>query len=207
MNNIDFLPDRIRDARIRRQRLILRICLLGVCAAAMCVLSYGFRGRIASARAEVRVLEDRKNNATQQASLRSSLEGQLGELMMKKEIEETLGRRVSVEEVLGELQRLLPESMALSTLSLETVEVKTPLESAKDPSGRASRSREQQFRVAKRVRVVLTGLASTNVDVANFIGQISSSSMFEDVNMGYAKDVVYRGRPARQFQASCLVVR
>jgi Tfp pilus assembly protein PilN len=109
--------------------------------------------------------------------------------------------------VLGELQRLLPESMALSTLSLETVEVKTPLESAKDPSGRASRSREQQFRVAKRVRVVLTGLASTNVDVANFIGQISSSSMFEDVNMGYAKDVVYRGRPARQFQASCLVVR
>jgi Tfp pilus assembly protein PilN len=208
MNHIDFLPERIREARVRRQRLILRIGLLCVCAIAMVGLSYGLRARIATARGEVRMLESRSDNASQQASLRSSLEAQLADLMMKKEIEEALGRRVSVEEVLSELQRVLPESMAVSTLSLETVDVRLPVESAKAAAGgRAARSNEEQFRSAKRVRVILTGLALTNVDVANFIGQLSSSPMFEDVNMGYAKDVTFRGRSARQFQASCYVVR
>jgi len=59
----------------------------------------------------------------------------------------------------------------------------------------------------KRMRLVLTGLAPTDVDVANFIGQLSASPLFEDVNMGYAKTVSVEGLTAREFQASCYVVR
>ena len=59
----------------------------------------------------------------------------------------------------------------------------------------------------KRLRLVLTGLAPGDVDVANFIGQLSGSPVFEDVNMGYARNVEFNGRLAREFQASCYVIR
>jgi hypothetical protein len=57
----------------------------------------------------------------------------------------------------------------------------------------------------KRVRLMLTGIAPGDVDVANFIGQLSASPLVEDVNMGYAKTVEFRGRLAREFQASCYI--
>jgi Tfp pilus assembly protein PilN len=59
----------------------------------------------------------------------------------------------------------------------------------------------------KRVQLLVTGLAPSDVDVANFIGHLSASPLFEDVNMGYAKNVVVRGRTAREFQATCFVAR
>ena len=50
-------------------------------------------------------------------------------------------------------------------------------------------------------------MAPTDVDVANFIGQLAGSRVFEDVNMGYARNVPFRTRTARKFQVSCYVIR
>ena len=61
--------------------------------------------------------------------------------------------------------------------------------------------------VSRRIRLVLTGLAPSDIDVANFIGQLASSPLFEDVNMGYAKTVFHENYEAREFQASCFIVR
>jgi len=208
MDSVDFLPERIRTQRVRRRRLALHACLLALCAAALGGLGYAFQGRIRSARAELALVAGRGDNVSQQIALRGTLEAQMADLMVKKEIEETLGRRVGILEVLAELQRVLPESMALTNLTLETVEVQMPVEPAKaGASGRAVARGKAASRSVKRVRVLLTGLAPTNVDVANFIGQLSGGRMFEDVNMGYARDVTFRARSARQFQVSCLVVR
>ncbi len=57
----------------------------------------------------------------------------------------------------------------------------------------------------KRVRLLITGVAPGDVDVANFIGQLSASPLLEDVNMGYTKTVEYRGHLAREFEASCYI--
>jgi len=72
------------------------------------------------------------------------------------------------------------------------------------PAGAQPRKEDK---AVHRVRLVLTGLAPTDVDVANFIGQLSASRLFEDVTMGYAKNVSFRGRSAREFRASCYVAR
>ena len=53
----------------------------------------------------------------------------------------------------------------------------------------------------------LTGLSPTDIEIANFIGQLSASPLFEDVNMGYARTEEFDGRVGRKFQASCLVAR
>jgi len=43
--------------------------------------------------------------------------------------------------------------------------------------------------------------------VANFIGQLSASLLFEEVSMGFARTETFRGRSARRFQASCYLVK
>ena len=59
----------------------------------------------------------------------------------------------------------------------------------------------------KRVHIFFTGLATSDVDVANFIGQLATSQLLEDVNMGYAKNVTVKGKIAREFSDSCYVSR
>ena len=130
--------------------------------------------------------------------------------MIKGRIEEQLGRRVGTLDVLGELQRVMPESLALTHMTMETVEV--PLELAPAERRNASnrpvaRSGKTKNKMIKRVRLVLTGMAPTDVDVANFIGQLAGSRLFEDVSMGYARNVSFRNRAARQFQANCYLTR
>ena len=130
--------------------------------------------------------------------------------MIKSRIEEQLGRRVSTLDVLGELQRVLPESTTLTNLTMETVEMPVLTDPSKSRNGSSramSAKGRSKPRTVKRVRLVLTGLAPTDVDVANFIGQLAGSKLFEDVAMGYAKNETFRGNDARKFQANCYLTR
>lgn len=211
MREIDFLPDRIRAQRGRHRRLTVQGYLLAVCVAALAVLAYAFQARVRAAQEELEILTDRSEGVRQQLQLRQDLEGQLADLMIKKRIEELLGRRVGTLDLLGELQRVMPESMALTGLTMETVEVQESIEpgGGRNESNRAvaAGSPADTTRTIKRVRLLLTGMASSDVDVANFIGQLASSQVFEDVNMGYARNITFRSRAARKFQASCYVAR
>ena len=211
MTNIDFLPERVRTHRARRRRLRRQGYLLVVCALGLAILGYARHGRLARAEAELDMLLDRHSNMKCQLEARTALEQQLAELMLKKRIDEHLGSRIDALDVLAELGRVMPESMALTNLNLEAMDMPVSGSSGRYESARAgdadSGRGKGRERTERRVRLTFTGLAPSDVDVANFIGQLSASSLFEDVNMGYAKNVVFRGRAAREFQANCYVVR
>jgi len=209
---VDFLPERIKVQRARRQRLVTQGYLLALCVAALAVVGYMRQGRINLAGAELRQTTKHTENVQTRLSILNSLEHQQAELMIKKRISDHLGSRVRANDVLAELQRLLPESMALTSLDMETMHLNVSVSRAgkSNVSARAvsaSAKNPRQDREVRRVRLELTGLAPTDVGVANFIGQLSASKLFEDVTMGYAKNVDFRGRSAREFRASCYVVR
>ena len=213
MENIDFLPEQIKAQRARRRRLMRQGYLLGLCALVLLGLAYTRQMRISKALAELDMLEVRADNVACQLAALEGLRKQQADLLIKKQINDHLGSRINAMEVLVELGELLPESMALTRLEMETKEFRVPVEyvanvhSAARASAAPSERKRKKERIVKRVRLVLTGLAPTDVDVANFIGQLSASHVFEDVNMGYAKNLVFRGRTAREFQASCYVVK
>ena len=134
----------------------------------------------------------------------------MADLLMKKRIDAELGGRTDCTAILAELCRVTPPNLALASLELQAGEVlQTP-----DGGGSARRSARPAVAGAggrgsvpvRRVQLVITGLAPSDVDVANFIGQLSASCLFEDVNMGYARTVDFRGRMAREFRASCYLV-
>lgn len=212
MNSVDFLPERIRRQRQSRARHIRQGYLLVLLVAGLVVLGLVRSHAVREARAELHLLRKRTANAERQLAMRRSLEGELKDLLIKKRIDERLGSRANVLAVLSELQSVLPPSMSLTALDVETVEVQ---------DGRRGKARGAGPRgtipkaasvggsdtAESRVHVTLTGLAPTDVDVANFIGQLSASPLFEDVSMSYARNVEFRGRSARAWKASCLVIR
>jgi len=215
MEKIDFLPERIRNQRARGKRLVRQAYLLGLCIAAMAVLAYDRQARISNAQGELVLLTGRSANVQRQLAMLGMLESEQAELYLKKRINDHLGSRVKTLVVLAELERLMPEGIALTNLHVETMDVSTPIfpVGTRNASARAAAAPAPEAdpktpqNVVKRRRVVITGLAPTDVDVANFIGQLASSKLFEEVTMGYAKNVVFRGRSAREFQTSCYVVR
>ena len=214
MHDIDFLPRRIIIQRARRQRLVRDSYLVALCVVGLAALGYWRHDCLRQARAELQETSQRSQDVQTRLKILDSLEHQQAELMIKKRIADHLGSRVNTQDVMAELQRLLPTSMALSSLNLETMEVRVPVTRSKSgrtntslrvsPAGVQPRKEERSL---YRVRLVLTGLAPTDVDVANFIGQLAASRLFEDVTMGYAKTVSFRGRSAREFRASCYVAR
>lgn len=209
MDHVNFLPQRIRSQRAKRGRRVRQAYLLLLCAAALVGLGYVRQHRVEAARADVALLKGSAEDLRQQAARRDVLQRQLQDLSIRKQVQEHLGSRVSAQVVLAELHRQMPPSLCLTSLELETMEVPLARKALTNVSVRATVAggAERRPETAKRLRLTLTGLAPNDVDVANFIGQLSSSPLFEDVNMGYSRSVTYKGRMAREFRASCYVVR
>jgi Tfp pilus assembly protein PilN len=210
MNDLDFLPDRIRRERQRRRRLVRQAYLLILCVGGLALLGYLRQGTVSEAQAQLQQIQDRSSSLRQQLALRDELEKQQAELMIMERVEGQLGSRVSALDVLAELERLMPETMSLTSLDLDTMELRP--HAGMNRGGRVSGSHAvdasaSPARSTRRLRMVLTGVAPSDVDVANFIGQLSASPVFEDVNMGYSRSMVYRDHLAREFQASCYVRR
>jgi len=182
--------------------------LLGLCLLSMVGLTLIRQGRISSARADLATLTCRGEEVRQQVAMVAPLEKQMADLLIKKRIDEELGGRTDCTAILAELCKLMPNNLALVSLELEGVEeLVDPDAGSRSRSGRASTGRGSRNRTTrKRCRVILTGLAPSDVDVANFIGQLSSSCLFEDVNMGYARTVEFSSRLAREFRASFYLV-
>ncbi len=205
MKQADFLPERIRCQRVRRKRLMRQGYLLTTCALCLVLLSYVRHGWIAEVRADCALLDERIAAQEQVIAKIPPLERQMANLLMKKQIDEELGSRTDCTAVLSELARLMPMNMSLVSLELKTVEIRTQPDTDMVRSQRPVRSSgsPKGEHVIRRVQMNIEGIAPTDVDVANFIGQLSASPLFESVNMGYARTESFRGRLARQFQASC----
>lgn len=207
METVDFLPERVRAGRARRRQLIRQGYLLALAVAGMVLLGFLRQDRLAKAQADLDMLQDRTATVQRELTLRDTLQKQLGELLIKERISNQLGSRFDPLDLMSELERLMPRGMSLVNLNLEAVRLELPGESAFAAGRRSAPAPEAKDSGTNRIRLQITGIAPTDVDIANFIGQLSASPLFEDVNMGYARSTSVKGHKAREFQALCYIAR
>ncbi len=207
---VDFLPERVTIHRAMRARLVRQGYLLGITLAALIGLAYFNEERIGRAEAQVVGLDNQSSNMTRQVETMYDLQRQHSDLVIKQRIDNRLGTRINGMDILGELGRILPKSMALTSLELDTRAVIIKLKPAAGgvpTAARGRRARKDRHKTINRLKLTITGLSPNNVDVANFIADLSASPLFEEVDMGYAKNVIFRTKPAKEFQTSCYVVK
>ena len=127
--NVDFLPERVITGRAMRARVFRQGYLLGIMLAALFGLAYFNEERIGHAEAQMSGLDSRSANMTTQVNTMYTLQGQLSDLMIKQRIDNRLGSRINGMDILGELGRILPVSMTLTNLDLDTKMVSVKLKS------------------------------------------------------------------------------
>ena len=204
--SVDFLPERVRTGRVRKMRFIRQVKLLLLAGATFAAWLYFSDRRVRGAMAEMKLLKDRSANVQALLDQREELQKEQAALLVKERIVSRLGSRAGALDVLSELERLLPAGVSLTSLNMDTVQVTSSAELVRDHTVVAPAAAPKEA-VANRLNIVLTGIAPADVDVATFIGQLTASPLFEDVNMGYTRNKVVNERLAREFQVSFNVVR
>ncbi len=209
MNKVDFLPETIRAKHERRIRIVREGYLLIAMVGCIALLGTVRQGWIRQAEAQLAQVETRADNSQLQLEHRKNLQRMEADLMIRRRIMEDLGSRANALDVMSELEIVTPRTIVLKDIRLETMLVKVPVTEANQNTATQiiGSNKAAKFTIERRLRLTVTGLSPTDVDVANFIAQMSASSCFEDVNMGYARNVEYHRRRAREFQASCYLVR
>jgi Tfp pilus assembly protein PilN len=206
---VDFLPERVTIQRAMRARLIRQGYLMGIMLAGLVGLGYFNEGRIAQAEAQVAALDTQSSNMSIQLDRKYEYERQLADLMIKHRIDTRLGSRINAMDILGELNVILPKSMSLTSFELDTRAMPMKLKPvvSGSPTVAAGRRAKGEKKMVNRLKLTITGVSPNNVDVANFIADLSASPLFEEVDMGYAKNIKFREKNAKEFQVSCYVAR
>lgn len=208
MNLIDFLPKRIRHQRsayrhLRRQGLALTLVVVVLGG-----VGYFNELRIANAQSDLMAQQNRADALAATLTVLPELTAQLADGQIKARISRELGSRLTINALLAEVGRLLPPSSCLTSLECSTIDAVAQFAGRQKSQQARKQGRDEAVSpTRKRVRLVVTGLAPTAIDVADFIGRLSASPLFCDIRMGYAKTVVIEreNRKARSFEVTFLV--
>jgi Tfp pilus assembly protein PilN len=131
------------------------------------------------------------------------------ELGRQVAIYEQLALPLNYSQVVGTLSTLVPESVALTELELRTEQIKrrrtVPMSaSAGDEGGKAGQTRT----VVDHRRIIhldVRGIAPNDVVIANLIGELAASGLFEDVKMAYSRQGEFAQALTREFLVSMQV--
>lgn len=208
MLDIDFLPERIRLHRQRRARITRLGVLLVLAGCVLGAVGLANQRRVAEAEKQLAGIRGQSDTLAAQLQRKAGLQARLEQLMVKERISRHLGSRVNVLDIAHELERLLPPTMMLQEMKLDTVRLDDPAAARHaGPRPVAAGQATADPQGIRRLHLSFTGVAPDDVAVANFIGQLSACPLFEDVAMGYTRTITYREYHAREFQASCFVAR
>ncbi len=213
MTELDFLPDWYHVRRERRRSYFalvwLSLCLVGV----MGLWFYLSHSRIVQARSELAQIKGERTRVNEELLRIDKLRAIRDDLAGKSTLAAELHNRPDAIYVVGRLVELLPSDIAMTGLDIssQTIKDKSSAPANSGPrrvsSRRVTSEPSDSKPTAERSRYVLTirGVAPVDVTVANFIARLSSSDGFEQVHMGYARDLKFQGRLMREFLVTCQV--
>jgi len=205
--NVEFLPYRIRAQQTRHSHVLRHAYVLVFCLAALAVVWHLRHEKVSIAEGKLAELSNRNAEVRQQVDRLPSLQAELADLLRKEQIDEQLGSRVDVLDIMAELQKVTPDRIAMLDVNVEVKEM--PLLSPTGQVVAAPRPIPGQppVPVDRRVHLVVSGVAPQPVDISTFEQQLKRSYLFESVEMNYSKKVEYLDHEAREFKISCYVIR
>jgi len=201
MKVIDFLP---ADYLVRRYTRRANWVCAAIGAGAVLVVGavVGLFAIRAMGVTHMRAVVDQKfDEASQQIQQMKDLESRKAGLLRKVELSASLLERVPRSYILAHLTNDLPSNVSLTTLTMNMVDQEVPVSSgavdmgdadAPAPTKKSKASKKDVATVkVKRLQFTLGGLASTDVEVADYIARLSSDPIFEEVDLKFSEEFPY----------------
>ena len=211
MDNVDFLPEDYLHRKAQQRTNLLCLVLFFTVTAGVIAAFVVTEKR----HAETLDLRDQVNSEFAEASKRlkqlKTMESQRATMMRKAEVTATLLERVPRSFLMAEITNSLPAGVSLIDFEMKTQVKKMPRQVKKqskyEKRKRRKRGRnkveEQKDEVEipiTEVLLELTGLAATDVQVAQFIATLGRSSLFEEIGLAFSEESKLEDELLRKFR-------
>lgn len=198
MRDMEFLPDWYPQTRKRRRMVVLQGWLTLVLIVGMGVQHMLSDRREARDLAAAGILRGQLDQTNAQLIEMDKLDSMRQQLRQQEQIVSRLGFYVQACKAVDSLDGLMPKQMSLIGLQLEN-------EEKVDNSAIQLAKNTGDVAVDRRLKIKIQGVCPTDVDLANFMTNLSAISFFEQVNITYAKEKSENGHVMREFEVSFLL--
>jgi Tfp pilus assembly protein PilN len=196
VREVEFLPAWYPQIRRRRRIVLLQAWMTVVVIGAFALWTTLTAGNVREAEFTLRRVEGELSQSRSELKHLEELMTYSKKLNEQAQVLSKVGSHVEAARLLATLDEVLPKSAALLELSFLTDE-RQPMTLA---GARAAQERDRT--VDRRLQVKLTGVAPTDVEVAEFLTKLTGRPFFEDVRMTGSKPRVDNGHVMREFEVS-----
>ncbi len=193
MNTIDFLPESYhleRAYRKLRQRRVLLIALT-----AMTLLGWGITRHQQSAglAGEVRSLEAQAKASKLKRSEMDKLREERKQLVYQETIQQQLDQPIAVTESVALIGRIMPESVNISRISINTLRPDPkPIEDEDEADRKKSRSSSKKKKADEAppkdlITIQVYGAAPNDPIVAELVETMSDHAVFQNVKLHFSR--------------------
>jgi Tfp pilus assembly protein PilN len=210
-NELSFLPDDYLERKARRRANAvcggLAVVVLGAVCSTFMYTERAMR-EVEQRQAQVDAVYTDAARRIEQAN---EMRAQQGQVVRRAELAATLLEKVPRSNLLAEFTNSLPAGVSLLDLSLDSrkraapvIDAKTAFEQKKAAlEGRVLQVAAEPARFD--VTIKLTGVAGTDVQVAQLITKLNSSSLVRDVNLLISDSFESQGVTLRKFQIEMML--
>ena len=207
MSQINFLPESFLRERRRQHRVMRESMLIAVVALLIIVWYAGTQTRVVALEYLVEAKHQEIESIASQQTEMARLDMERGVLMRQLQLERELSQPINHTAMVATLARIMPKSMALTDMSVQMPE---PVPSPR--LTKAEREKAAERSAVKRkdgpppptpvMRVSVVGLAAKDMEIADFIGQLTDHSLFSNVKMVFSRSVELKDKKvmAREFR-------
>lgn len=211
-NDLSFLPDDYvaRRARSRANRLcgsLLLVTMFGVAGAFVYA-----QDRLDAIRQQYATVNAQYQREADRLKRLDELQKQQTELARRAKLAEALIEKAPRTEVLASLARSMPAETTLSEVVLNSrikLVAKTPEQILAEKQARGAKKNAAVENEVKPklydTTLRMVGMAYTDLQVAEYINNLSRSPYFEDVNLLVSREVSYQDQPMRRFEVEMVV--
>jgi Tfp pilus assembly protein PilN len=194
-NQLSFLPDDYLERKARRRANIL--CgVLAVIVLGVIVTAFQYQEKITKAvDAKEASVEQQYTDAARRIEKVNQMRAQQQQVVRRAELAASLVEKVPRSNVLAEFTNSLPPGLSLLNMAMESKErsgAAPPAMTAFEQKRAALEGRTANAAVAPKIYDVylkLEGVASTDVQVGDFMEKLKRSPLFKDVNLIYTEEM------------------
>ena len=204
-DNMSFLPEDYLDKRVARRTNVICISLFAVVMVGV-VAAFFVTGR---QRSEVRAQQAEVNKLFEEAARRleqlEELQAQKQQMVHKAKIASILVERVPRPLLIAEIVNHMPANLSLLEFGLKTdvrraAPPRTAMEREKKNLKARAKAAEPRIEAPQTVVTIrMIGVAPPDVEVAQFITEMSNHPIFRDAILQYSEQTTVENREMRRF--------
>lgn len=208
MSQINFLPESYLREKRRQNRVMRESMLIAVVALLIIVWYAGTQTRVVSLENLVQAKQQEVQSIASQQTEMAKLDQERSVLMQQLQLERELSQPINHTAVVATLAHIMPRSMALTDMSIQMpAPVPSPRIKVSDKSKTSGRNDNRSVAKAPAgpppvMRVSVVGLASRDMEIADFVGRLTDHALFGNVKMVFSRSVELKDKMvmAREFR-------